>query len=77
MYMSTNNAQLQLRITDEVRGRVMAAYVLTWGLMPLGAMPMGIAADRFGTPAAVAAGAILSSTFAAALGVRSRALREL
>jgi MFS family permease len=40
-YMSTNNALMQLRIEDEVRGRVMATYMMTFGLLPLGALPMG------------------------------------
>lgn len=77
MYMSSNNALIQLRISDEVRGRVMAAYLLTFGLMPLGAMPMGIVADQVSTQVAVAGGAILSSLLAALIGLRSRALREI
>lgn len=77
MYMSSNNALIQLRISDDVRGRVMAAYLLTFGLMPLGAMPMGIAADLFSTQAAVAGGAVLSSALAAFVGFRSRALQEM
>ena len=77
MFMSSNNALIQLRISDEVRGRVMAAYLLTFGLMPLGAMPMGIVADRVSTQAAVAGGAIISSLLAALIGIRSRALREI
>ncbi len=76
-YMSTNNALLQHRITDDVRGRVMGAYMLTFGLMPLGAMPMGILADHVGTPFAVATGAIISSVLAALVGFSSRELREL
>ena len=76
-YMSMNNVLLQHRIADDVRGRVMGAYMLTFGLMPLGAMPMGLLADRFGTQTAVATGAILSSALAALLGLRSRELREL
>lgn len=75
--MSGNNAVLQHRVSDEYRGRVMGAYMLTWGLMPLGALPMGIMADHFGTPTAVATGAILSSGCAAILGFRSRTLREI
>ena len=35
---SGNNALIQQRITDEVRGRVMGTYFLTWGLMPIGAL---------------------------------------
>ncbi len=76
-FMSGNNALLQHRISDDVRGRVMGAYMLTWGLMPLGALPMGIAADHFGTPAAVAGGAIVSSVLTLALAATSPALREL
>ncbi len=75
--MSTITALLQHRIGDEIRGRVMGAYMLTWGLMPLGAMPMGFLADRLGTPTAVAAGAIASSVLTAVLGAASRPLREL
>ena len=75
--MSGNNAVLQHRVADDVRGRVMGAYMLTWGLMPLGALPMGILAAKVGTPAAVAAGATLSSLSAALLGYFSPALREV
>jgi MFS family permease len=76
-FMSGNNALLQHRVTDDVRGRVMGAYMLTWGLMPLGSLPMGLLADRIGTPGAVAAGAIVTSILAALLGLFSPALREV
>ena len=76
-YMSLNNSLLHLHITDEVRGRVMGVYMLTWGLMPLGALPMGLAANYLGAPAAVAGGALLSSTLTLLLATRSRTLRAL
>jgi hypothetical protein len=76
-FMSGNNVLLQHGVGDDVRGRVMGAYMLTWGLMPLGALPMGIVADRFGTPVAVAAGAIVSTVLTAILGLTSPTLREL
>jgi predicted MFS family arabinose efflux permease len=76
-FMSSNNALLQHRITDDVRGRVMSAYLLTFGLMPLGAMPMGLVAAHFGTPTAVASGAIASSVLAGLLGLASPTLREM
>ena len=76
-FMSGNTVLLQHEVSDDVRGRVMGAYMLTWGLMPLGALPMGIAADRLGTPIAVAAGAMISTTLAAILGFTSAPLREL
>jgi hypothetical protein len=76
-FMSGNNAMIQHRVSDDVRGRVMGAYMLTWGFMPLGSLPMGMVADRVGITAAVAAGATVSSVLAAVYGLRSQALREL
>lgn len=76
-YMSANNALLQHRIADDVHGRVMGAYMLTWGLMSLGAMPMGLVADRYGAPTAVAIGAIVSSSLAALVGASVPQLRRL
>jgi predicted MFS family arabinose efflux permease len=76
-FMSGNTVLIQHEVSDDVRGRVMGAYMLTWGLMPLGALPMGIAADHFGTPTAVAGGAIVSTALAAILGLTSPALRDM
>ena len=55
----------------------MGAYMLTWGLMPLGSLPMGMIADRIGTPAAVAGGAVISSVLAGILGLTSSAVRDV
>ncbi len=70
-YMSLNNSLLQLQVDDNVRGRVMGVYMLTWGLMPLGSLPMGIAADMMGAPHAIAAGAVISAVLTAILAWRS------
>jgi MFS family permease len=76
-FMSGNNALVQHSVTDDVRGRVMGAYMLTWGLMPLGSLPMGMVADRLGTPVAVAGGAVISSLLAGILGLTSSAVRDV
>lgn len=76
-YMSTNNALLQLRIEDDVRGRVMATYMMTFGLLPLGALPMGLLGERVGIQVAVAAGALTCIAIVWLIGVRSRTLREI
>ncbi|HYH10823.1 MAG TPA: MFS transporter [Thermomicrobiales bacterium] len=76
-YMSTNNALLQLRIEDDVRGRVMATYMMTFGLLPLGALPMGLVADVVGIQQAVALGATLCLTLILIIARRSIALREI
>jgi MFS family permease len=76
-YMSTNNALLQLRIDDDVRGRVMATYMMTFGLLPLGALPMGMIADTIGIQFAVAMGAALCIALILTIAARSKALRSI
>lgn len=74
---SLNNSLVQHKIDDDVRGRVMSAYFLTFGLMPLGALPMGLIAGQFGTPLAVGGGAIISSVLVALLALKSPQLRSM
>lgn len=61
VYFSLNVILLQLRAADETRGRVLGALALTFGLTPLGALPIGELAQRVGAPWAVTAGALLTS----------------
>lgn len=76
-YMSLNNTLLHLNVSDDVRGRVTGVYMITFGLMPLGGLPMGLAAEIWGAPFAVAAGAVISSALTTILAVRSKRLRAL
>jgi hypothetical protein len=57
--MTVNNTAIQMVITDDVRGRVMSVMMMTFGLMPLGAVPAGIAAQSVGAPPVVAVCALL------------------
>jgi MFS family permease len=59
MFMTVNNTAIQLVIPDEVRGRVMSVMMMTFGLMPLGAVPAGIAADPLGVRPVVVVGGVL------------------
>jgi MFS family permease len=76
-FMVGNNAAIQLRIDDRVRGRVMGAYMLTWGLMPLGALPMGIAGQHFGMAPTVFVFAAVAGLLTILLGVSNATLRAL
>jgi MFS family permease len=76
-FMSQNNALVQHRVTDDVRGRVMAAYMLVNGLLPLGAMPMGVIAGAISVPIAIAIGASLTVLLTLILGFRAPVLRTL
>ena len=53
-YMALNQA-LMLTITPpEMRGRVAGLFMMTFGLQPLGAMPIGILIDTAGAPPVIA-----------------------
>ena len=59
-FMSLNNSLIQLSVTTELRGRVMSAVMLMWGLMPLGVVPVSFLAERVGIAGALSAsGAVL------------------
>jgi MFS family permease len=51
--MVATNALLQIHCDDQLRGRVMSVYMMVWGLTPLGAIPAGAIADRFGVSLAL------------------------
>ncbi len=76
-FMSLNNTLLHVHLTDEMRGRVMGVYTLTWGLSTIGALPMGFAGDQIGVPAAVAAGSVLTGLGALWVTIRWRELRAI
>jgi MFS family permease len=76
-YMSMNNTLIHMTVTDELRGRVMAVYLMTWGLMPFGTLPMGALADAFGAPLAIAAGGLATTLMVLLIALRLPALREL
>ena len=59
LLMSLNQTILQQTVPDHLRGRVMSVYMLTWGLMPLGTLPIGMIAQTHGTPAAIFVGGFI------------------
>lgn len=76
-YMALNNALLHLAVDDEVRGRVMGLYMVTWAFMPLGALPLGALGDLIGIDRAVLLGAMASSTVCLLVAWRVPALLRL
>lgn len=76
-YQATNNTLLQTIVPDPLRGRVMSAYILTWGMMPLGTLPLGWLADSTGAPIAVALAGSLVVLFSLAASWRLPQMRSL
>ena len=59
-FLALTQTSLQMRVDDEVRGRVLSVYLLTWGMLPLGQLAVGALADITGPPAAMAAACVLA-----------------
>lgn len=76
--VNTGNVLIQTLVPDELRGRVMSLYGLTFfGLMPIGAIMAGSAAEWLGEPATVALGALVALGTALALWTWVPSLRRL
>ncbi len=77
IYLTSINTILQLNLPNDLRGRVLGLFGLTWDLMPLGGAISGTVAEFAGAPTAVAMGGFL----VAALGLyglaRLPAVREI
>jgi MFS family permease len=54
LFQATNNTTIQSKAPPEVRGRVMSIMMMSFGLMPLGVVPVTIAADHIGPQLSIA-----------------------
>ena len=67
--LASSNTLIQLTVPDRLRGRVMALFsVALHGMMPLGQLAVGAAADHVGAPRAVAISGALLFLAAGAFG---------
>jgi predicted MFS family arabinose efflux permease len=53
-FLAITQTALQLRVDDDVRGRVLSIYLATWGMLPFGQLAVGAIAERVGAPLATA-----------------------
>jgi MFS family permease len=76
--VALTNTLLQKLVTDEMRGRVMSMFVLSFiGAMPIGNLIAGTASHRFGVPHTLSAGGLIIAVFVTLVALRSPSLREL
>lgn len=75
--MNVANALVQTLSPDALRGRVASVYTLTFfGLMPLGALLAGAAAEHWGAPVAVRGGALVALAAASFVYLRVPQVRR-
>lgn len=76
--VAVTNMLLQELVTDEMRGRVMSMFMLSFiGAWPIGSFIAGIAARRFGAPHTLAAGGVIIVIFSLIVTLRTPRLRAL
>jgi predicted MFS family arabinose efflux permease len=63
LFMSLNMTLIQLNAAPEMRGRMMSIMMMTFGLMPLSALPFGALAEKVGTPDALLLSGVLLAAF--------------
>ncbi|MQG82017.1 MAG: MFS transporter [SAR202 cluster bacterium] len=77
MYRISIMSSLQMLVPDQMRGRVMGFYGMTYSLMPIGGMQASLVAIVVGTPIAIAIGGLAVSSFAVGLLVANPKIRGL
>ena len=77
LYMVSVMSSLQMLVPDQMRGRVMGFFGMTYNFMPLGGLAAGAAATLIGTPFAVAIGAVAVMLFALGPALANKEIRNL
>ncbi|MBK6663465.1 MAG: MFS transporter [Thermoflexaceae bacterium] len=77
VFNTVNSTAVNMIIPDAVRGRVMSLMMMSFGLTPLGTMPVSAAADAWGAPAAVAGSAVAMAIISVLMLVAFRSLRDV
>lgn len=77
VFQTLNNTIIQTLIPDHVRGRVMSLMMMSFGLTPLGTVPVSLVADKWGAPIAVGGASILMVAISVAFYALSLAFRQI
>jgi MFS family permease len=76
--IAVSNTLLQQLVTDEMRGRVMSMFILSFiGAMPIGNLLAGAVSHRYGAPFALAAGGVCIIIYVTVVAIKNRRLREM
>lgn len=76
--VAITNTLLQKLVTDQMRGRVMSMFILSFmGTMPIGNIVAGALSNQFGPQKVLAAGGIVVAVFASGVAIFNKRLRAL
>lgn len=72
------NTLLQQLVTDQMRGRVMSMFILSFvGTMPIGNLIAGTVSQTFGAPRTLATGGLIIAVLITVITLTNRRIREL
>jgi MFS family permease len=74
-FLAINQTALQLHVDDNVRGRVLSIYLLTWGMLPIGQLAVGALANLIGSSSAMVCSCVVSILCIALIARRFPMLR--
>jgi len=77
MFMTTTNTLLMSNTPQELMGRVMSLFMMTFGLMPLGTLPSGALAEAVGAPFTVFLGGAILFLFLIVAAITQPHLKKL
>lgn len=77
IYMISVQSTLQMQVPDQLRGRVMGVFGMTWNLGPLGALQAGALASAFSPAVAVAVGGAAVIAFTLSVAASNANVRRL
>jgi ABC-type iron transport system FetAB permease component len=76
--VALTNTLLQKLVTDQMRGRVMSMFLLSFlGTMPIGNILAGTLSTHFGPPRVLAMGGLIVTVMASGVAIFNKRLREL
>ena len=77
IFRASNNTTLLENAPARMRGRIMSIMMMTFGFMPLSAVPFGALAERIGTPDALMISGILLVAFTVLFGIANPRFRRI
>lgn len=76
-YMTMDNTLILSGVPHSIHGRIISIFVMTVGLTPIGALPMGFLADHIGIPATFLIAGCVAMFFAVAIYIFATAIRKM